>query len=282
MLKVLKLAASVAVTASLGLAGAAFANCQGEGPYEFRQCGITWFDPPPAGSGAVSTFWWSVGYGNANGFQSATNAAQDGSGFLPTPLPGVFCGNDSGTLNTVDLGLIDASQFGGPPGSLCFGAISNWGSPGIDGCGDINRNAAGGGAAVGVSDNYLNIYWVPAYGPGVLYYASQVDAPMGVVMKESNGLNFALAFYATRSRGKDPADFSPGDYNVGALINGGPSTTGPNVIQWQPVPQPVISAVLANPADPNSLRNLTLTWTARPRVRRSRLSRASAFSIRVR
>jgi hypothetical protein len=242
---------------------AVYANCQGEGPYELRQCGRSWFAPAPAGSGPVTTSWWAVGFGNATAFQvvGGANAGQDGGAFLPTPLPGVFIGNDSGTLNTVDLGLISAQPFGGPAGSLCFGAIANWGSPGVDGCGDANRNGTAGGGSSSISNNYLNPYWVAAYGPGTLYYAEQVDPPMGVLMTEGTGTKFALAFFANRPRGKDANDISPGEYDVAALTNGDPSTSGSNAIPWQSVPEPDTASTLSDPQDQNSPRNVTMTWT---------------------
>lgn len=254
--KFLGLAAAVMV---LTLATqAAYANCQNEGPYELRQCAKSWFAPSPGG--AVSTQWWALGFGNAGAFQSATNAAQDGSGFLPAPTPGVFIGNDSGSLDTAGLGLVNAQQFGGPAGSLCFGPIANWASPGVDGCGDVNRTDTGGGGNVSASNNYLNVYF-GGLGPGTLYYSAQVDPPMGVLLKESGGTQFALAFFATKSRGKDPNDIAPGEYDLSALHGGGTSPTGDNVVTWQPIPEPNTVATLSIPADSSSPRNVTMTWT---------------------
>lgn len=269
MTKGFKTLAVAALTLIVGMAGqAAFANCIGEGPYEQRQCNISWFDPPPGGGTVTATQWWAIGYGNQpldyTHVGTGQNAAQDGSCFISAPSPGVFVGCDSGLLDTAGAGLIDAGQFGGPAGSLCFGPTANWANPPVDGCGDVSRTYAAGQntATTSISNQYLNNYFGGA-GPiaGYRYYYNQVDPPMGVLMKESNNLSFALAFFATRDRGKNETDIAPGEYNAGAVHHGGISPTGDNVVQWLPIPQPVISAVLQVPSDPNSLRNLTFTWT---------------------
>jgi len=270
----LKLLGIMAVTAGVGLAGnAAFANCQGEGPYEVRQCAKrTWFAPVPAGGQIASAQWWAIGFANFNSNQPSTSGtvAPEGSAFLAVPpLPGNFIGADSGGLDRTGVDLADADLVpgvGGPPGSTCFSSAANWGTPGMDSCIDINRNSTAGGGALNVSDNYVNPYWSNVNGgPYYKYYDSLLDPPMGVLLKDNTGTQMALAFFASEPRPKNPAgtqqDITSGQYNMGLLFNGDSGPTGANVVPWQPIPKPTIGAVLANPADPNSARNLTVTWT---------------------
>lgn len=265
----LKLLGIMAVTAGVGLAGnAALANCvEPSGQvYEVRQCALkTWFTPMPVGGGTLTSVqWWAIGFGNAtaNGLEPATTS---GSGMLGTPVAsGTFIGVDSGTGDANTLDLTDASVLGigAPAGALCFSSRANWGSPAADSCIDVNRNTAGGGGSVGVSDNILNPYYYPApgYGP---YYRAQLDPPMGVLLKESTGKFFAAAFFASQNRFKDFNDILPGEYRMAEIVNGQPdgNSGGSSAVPWQPIPQPTISAVLAVPSDPNSNRNLTVTWT---------------------
>lgn len=272
MTKRLKVPALLALFAAACVASqGVYANCQNEGPYEVRQCAnATWFAPAPAGSGPVSAVWWAVGFGNKNGFTTALNADPGGSGFLPTPLPGVFAGVDSGTLPAFDpngaasLDLVDATSIGGigaPAGSLCFSSRANWGSPGIDSCIDINRNDIAGGGASSISDNYVNKYWDAS--PGYEYFNHQLDPPMGVLLTEGSGNFFAAAFFATAP--KTPpreSDLDPGQYHMNFITNGDAGGTGNSVVPWQPVPSPVHSAVLSDPNDSTSARNVTLDWSA--------------------
>ena len=251
-----KLAWWIAAVGCLILSGsAAGANCQNEGPYEIRQCAKrTWFAPPPAGAGSVSAAWWAVGYGNANARTPDCcdiPPSPEGSAFIPAPLPGLFIGADSGALTVpADLDLVDASTVmgvGGPPGSLCFSSASNWGSPGVDSCADVNRNDTGSGGALDFSDGYLNIYWDPLLGTNYYYLNHQLDPPMGVLLTESNSRYFALAFFASEPRPHDPTpgfpqDITPGQFNMGLLVNGQPGPTGNNVVPWQPIPQQNITA----------------------------------------
>jgi len=266
-LKFLGLAA-VAVIA-VGSAQTAFANCQGEGPYEVRQCAKrTWFAPVPgAGNSIASVQWWAVGFGNPTSNQSSSSGtvSPEGSGFLLTPLPGNFIGVDSGSLSAAEMDLVEASTVpgvGGPVGSKCFSSASNWGTPGMDSCIDINRNDTAGGGGINVSDNYVNIYWDPGVGPGTQYFNHQLDPPMGVLAKDASGTRFALAFFASEPRGQSSTDVTAGQYNMGLLTNGDAGPTGSNVVGWQSIPEPNTSTVLSNPLDPNSARNVTMTWTA--------------------
>ncbi|HZI94029.1 MAG TPA: hypothetical protein VFE84_07275, partial [Patescibacteria group bacterium] len=175
---------TLAILTMIGFAGATsesvFANCQFEGPYEVWQCAkSTWFAPAPAGSGTISGAWWAIGFGNRNDFAVGADNSPEGSGFWPTPPPGDFIGVDSGYLpalatdGPLTLDLVDASAIAGlgaPAGALCFSSRSNWGSPGIDSCIDINRTDTVPGGALDMSDNYVNPYWDMSAGPGTLYY----------------------------------------------------------------------------------------------------------------
>jgi len=275
----LRILAILALIAASGLATeAVLANCQGEGPYEVRQCSkSTWFATPPGPIGPVATSWWAIGYGTKTGVSSATNVSPEGSGFINNaPLSagnGVFTGIDNGTLDTTGLDLVDATTIAGigaPAGSLCFSSRSNWGSPGIDSCIDVNRTSAdGSGTATNVSDQYVNKYWDAS--PGKYYYGGyyyyymnhQLDPPMGVLLTEGTGTYFAAAFFATAAKAI-PRDqnLDPGQYWMSEIVNGDTGPTGPNVVPWQPVPTGDISASLSDPQDPASPRNLAFDWTA--------------------
>ena len=255
----------------------ALANCRNEGPYPIRQCQVgAFFAPPPAGSGVVRAAWWQLGFGNRSSVDptlGANTTPNDGDGFINTPLPGIFIGNDSGSLtvgaadgtSTGGMDLIDASLVGAPPGSLCFGSGASWGLPFVDGCADNNVVYWFGGP-YDVSDEYLNPYWYTFGGMrGTYSLYSQLDRPMAFLLTEDTNRYFALAFSATKSRGGDANDATPGEYDLGDLSNGDPNplsipTGAPNVIPWQEVPQPTIAVSFLDPDDQNSHRVLAMSW----------------------
>jgi len=265
----------LALVLTLSLAADLLANCRNEGPYPIQQCQSgTYFAPPPAGSGSVSAAWWQLGFGNrsivdpTNGF---SNNASDGDGFIDTPLPGIFIGNDSGSLTigpidgtpTGGMDLISAGMIGGPAGSLCFAEGANWALPFLDGCPDNNVLVWLGGG-YDRSDDILNPYWSWLVdGPGTYATHAQLDRPMGFLLTEGTETYFALAFVATESRGKNESDVSPGGFDLGSLVNGDPNPFSgePNVIPWQPVPQPNYSVSFADPSDSNSERLVAMSWT---------------------
>jgi hypothetical protein len=273
MTRGLKILAILALIAASGVATqSVFANCLTEGPYEVRQCAKgTWFAAAPGGSGAVAAAWWAIGYGNRNAITTAANPSIDGSGFLNLPLPGVFAGADSGILDAAGLDLADATTIpglGAPAGSRCFSSSSNWGSPGMDSCIDVNRTSTAGGAGLSVSDNYVNKYWdvylggYPYYGPETLNH--QLDPPMAVLLTEGSGQYFAAAFFASVPKlVPRETDLDPGQYHMDKIGNGDTDHFGGlSAVAWQPIPTPNISAVLSNPLDPSSVRNLSLDWAA--------------------
>lgn len=271
MKRALKIVGLMAVVAGLGLGDQALANCQGEGPYEVIQCGQqTWFATPPSGTGVISSQWWQLGFGNATNPVDATGSkGLDGSGFYYyAGYPTEFVGIDNGVAV---LDLAPAGFIGGPAGSLCFSSAANWAAPGVDGCVDNNRNfgtvSAPGAAVPAAPKDLLNPYFAGTT-VGTLRYNQQLDSPMAVLLTESNGLNFALAFFATASRGPSPVrenDTSSGNYQMGALINGDPNPVRVgqnNIVPWQPVPSPTIAATFVNPTDTtNSDRILAINWT---------------------
>lgn len=278
-----KAMAALAVLAAFAVVGPAlYANCQDQGgPYEVRQCAnSTWFAPPPAGSGPISGAWWAVGYGNRTVTGTATQANPNGDGFTAQiGTNGVHHGVDSGSLPVYDpalasLDLVDATTIGGigaPAGSLCFSSRANWGTPGIDSCIDVNRTATAVGGTGSQSDNYVNRYWDAAPTPPgypneyYVYLSHQLDPPIGVLLVEGTGKHFAAAFFATvEKRFPRDADLDPGQYHMGRIQNGLPSSTGPNVVPWQPIPRGNVSAVLSVPTDPASARNIVFDWTATP------------------
>lgn len=281
MTKRLKVPALLALFAAACVASqGVYANCQDQGgPYEVRQCAnSTWFAAPPAGSGPVSGAWWAIGFGNRDVTGTAAQANPNGDGFSPLiGTNGVPHGVDSGSLpvsgdsTVASLDLVDATTIAGigaPPGSLCFSSRANWGTPGIDSCIDINRTATGPGGSGSQSDNYVNRYWdaaptPPGYPETYVYLNHQLDPPMGVLLTEGTGQFFAAAFFATvpKTVPRD-ADLDPGQYHMGRIVNGDPSTMGANVVPWQPIPSPVHSAVLSDPNDSSSPRNVTMDWSA--------------------
>jgi hypothetical protein len=298
MQRTLKILAIVAAVAAIGAVGQAMANCQNEGPYPVRQCSTAsgtpaWFAPKPLDAGTVSATWWLLGAGNRNLAHYQTDpgglsvAPVDGDGFFDTPNPGVFIGVDAGTLTA---GPIDGTQTGGlelldavagtsnplAAGGLCFAASAGWGIPWLDGCPDQNRYYAGVGVGVDASDNYLNRYWHPSYGgQGTLTDASLVDSPMGTLLTESNSKYFAVAFFSSTNRGQNPNAVDDSGYDMGGIVNGDPNPAAPsgnnNIVPWQPIPQPQISAVV----DPNGNRVLSLSWH-QIRVIRDNSSRPNA------
>ena len=238
--------------------------------YDVVQCGShgmqgpspNWFAAPPTGAGTIRVAWWQVGFGN-NG--EASGGDPLGNGFVPG-TPGLFIGNDSG-LNTGDpnlIGMIDASVVGAPPGSLCFTSRAGWWRSGFDGCPDNDRDGALGPFGHPVNDRILNPYFYSGLGgrfptPNFDYY---VDAPMGVLLTESNELDFALAFFSNPPRNMNQFDSFPGWFDMQFIVNGDPNpVTGlNNIVPWQPVPQPDIAAVFSDPADASSPRIVTFSW----------------------
>jgi len=269
----------LALGGAVGLANqAVLANCVNEGPYEVRQCSKgSWFAPTPTGAGAVSAAWWGVGFGNGSlANASAGVSSAEGSGFLATPVPGIWIGVDNGTLGATQLDLVDAAAagIGAPARSLCFSASSNWGTPGMDSCVDVNRTDTAGGGSAGVSDDSVNRYWDASLAPNpppagyYEYFNHQLDPPMGVLLTEASGQYFAAAFFATiPKQAPRQSNPDPGQYSLGAISNGDTGPTGNNVVPWQTIPQPVHSTALSVPTDPLSLRNVTMDWSAPPALK---------------
>lgn len=209
---------------------------------------------PPAGSGAVSGVFWSIGFGNGN---LNTGGGLDGTGFNAK----AFNGNDSGTfaLNILDAdATFPTENF--PPGSLCLGS-NNWGNSGVDGCCDHPRDTA----LPFNDDDLLNpTFDVEANNngyPGVADTKWVQDAPLGVLLTEASGRYFALAAVASIPRA-DAFDVRQGQYDLSHVTNGGQNamTAANNVIGWQEVPGN--SAPLVRAVDPNSSpREVDLGWT---------------------
>jgi hypothetical protein len=279
MKRTLNILAIVGVIATIGAVGQAMANCQNEGPYPVTQCATragtpSWFAPVPGDGGPVSATWWLLGSGNrlvADAVGVSTNPI-DGDGFIDTPNPGIWIGNDSGNLSigpvtglpNGGLDLIDAQAGTGTPlaaGGLCFSASANWAAPFVDGCSDQNRSYASLGGAGSFGDNYINPYFAGATGGvGILTDYALVDAPMAVLLTEGNNKYFAVAFFSSTDRNGDPNDIFDKGYDMGAINNGDPNPAAPsgnnNIIPWQPIPQPSISAVI----DASQNRILSFGW----------------------
>jgi hypothetical protein len=272
-----------AVVGLLGSAGQVLANCQdqgqgGGGIYEVRQCATqAWFDVPPVGAGDVTAAWWQLGFGNNNAnYTDPSNLAARGDGIISTYI-GVdaacydsiyfsydefatsFIGNDSGSGGAPD--LVDAAFIGGPAGALCFSSAANWAFPTVDGCADNNRRGTLGGGVGGpsldFSDGFLNRYWANSPGVGTLRHFYQVDAPMAALLTESNNVQFALAFFATKSRGASATDISAGEFDMGNIVNGDAGLTGNNIVPWQPIPVANYNNVGDPDADP---RTIDVSW----------------------
>lgn len=265
--KILAVAALVAASTVVGQG--LYANCQDNGQYEVRQCARgSWFAAPPPTAGTTNIAWWALGFGNRTVSGAAgANVSPEGSGILPTPLPGVFVGIDSGLAGVVELDLVDATTIpglGAPPGTTCLSSAANWGAPGIDSCIDINRNYTSGGGTASVSDNYVNRYFNSTYGPiqGYMTLENQLDPAMAVLLTESTGRFYALAFFASAPKlAPKETDLDTGQYHMQLLVNGDTNSFGPVVVPWQPVPQPDVVASLSVPSDPLSPRNLQFSWT---------------------
>jgi len=251
-----------------------YAFCSNEGPYNIRQCSTptgtpAWFAPPPAGSGTLSAAWWQIGMGNravVDPTQGASSNPIDGDGFIDTPNPGRFIGNDSGalTIGMADgtqsggMDLISATDVGGPPGSLCFSVSASW-ALFLDGCADQNRTYSSTGNTVDISDYYLNPYFSAATGGRGIYsdYAL-VDSAMGVLLTESTSRHFALAFFSSTTRAHNENDIFDRGFDMGALINGDPNPIDArnNIVPWQDVPFPFVQIV----SGPSPNLDLRLTW----------------------
>lgn len=243
---------------------AVLANCtQNAAVFPIFQCGFKgFFAPLPAGAGTITTAWWQLGYGNRGIANGIGGTGTEGTGIAPV---GVFSGNDSG--NAV-LELTDAQsvlpQFPGiPAGALCSNFENSWGSVGTDGCSDNPRSTSGAD-----NDNLMNRYF-SEYGPG--YYSTyyQIDYPMGVLLTESSGDWFALAFVANKQRATNQADrandIGEGFFDLATVTNGSPNPIDPgknSMIPWQAVPNLRVDATtFSNPADKqNSDRILALSW----------------------
>jgi len=268
--------------AAAGASGEALANCQNEGPYPVTQCATlmgtpSWFAPKPLDSGIVAATWWLLGSGNRPGFDTTNGVSTtpvDGDGFIDTPNPGIWIGNDAGLLTagpaTGDpmggLDLIDAEYGTGTAlaaGGLCFSASANWALPFVDGCSDQNRTYSVLGAGVDGSDNYINPYFAGATGgPGYLTDYALVDAPMAVLLTETTNKYFAAAFFSSTNRNGDPNDIFDKGYDMGSIFNGDNNPADPNgpdnIIPWQSIPQPLITGTI----DPNLDRILAFDWNA--------------------
>ena len=272
----------VALVAALATTGEVLANCQNEGPFPITQCATragtpSWFAPKPQDAGDISAAWWLLGAGNRPVIDptlGVNTTPIDGDGFIDTPVPGIFIGNDSALLSvgpfTGDpnsgLDLLDAEVYAGTPlavGGLCFAAQANWALPFVDGCSDQNRTYSVLGAGVNASDSYINPYFSAATGgPGILTDYGLVDSPMAVLLTESTNKYFAVAFFSSAFRDADPNDIFDKGYDMGELVNGDENPAAPsgndNIVPWQPISQPFISAMI-DPAPPND-RILSFEW----------------------
>ncbi len=270
----------VAAVGALAATCEALANCQFEGPYPVTQCATrggtpAWFARTPVDAGTVSATWWILGSGNRPAFDptvGVSTAPVDGDGFMDTPHPGIWIGVDSGRLTAGPadgepqggLDLIDALAGTGTPlaaGGLCFYASANWALPFVDGCSDQNRRSYALGGSSDVSDNYIDTYWAETTGGvGILSDDSLVDAPMGVLLTESNNKHFAIAFFSSTNRNMDPNDIFDKGYDMGAIANGDDNPADPagndNIVPWQPIPQPGFAMSIL----PNEDRIVRAQW----------------------
>jgi hypothetical protein len=264
-MKALAVLAAVA-TASAG--PAAFAVCGDFGGFPVFQCADrAYFGPPPAGSGAVTSAFWQLGYGNAT---LATGTGSDGTG---TAGPAIFNGNDNGNW-AVD--LVDARAIIGdtrvPVGSVCLRS-NNFGNAGIDGCCDNNRESTNpGGDKDGGLNFEFNVYYASNGYPGVPSRDWILDYGVGVLLEEASGHHFAVAAVGSSPR-TGPNDQRVGDYNFKNVTSGdaNPITGSPNIIPWQRIPgdrDPSdastnfvtgASFVPGDPANPNQ-KMVSLSW----------------------
>src|SRR5688572_14633733 len=236
----------------------AFAVCsQNDTVHPIFQCGYkSYFAPKPAGAGKVSGVWWQLGYGNREVSTGFAGTSLEGTGFGPA---GTFSGNDSGKFEMV---LTDAksvlpkyaAQI--PEGALCLNYENTWASAGVDGCADNPRTSEGDD-----NDNLLNRYF-SAYGGGYFSDKFVVDYPMGVLVTESTAKHFAVAFLASRERGKGEkeraSDVTEGHFDMGAISNGSPNPIDggkKNVVPWQEIPQPKVDA------SGGATEGVTVSWT---------------------
>lgn len=258
----------LAVVAGVGLLDSGvLASCSDPGLYEVIQCdNRTWFNPPPAGAGPVSTIqWWQLGFGNATIDHDPANANTGGSGSGFVAGRG-FIGNDSG-FEVLDV-LFNPPLPNSPPGAFCFSSAANWAAPGVDGCADNGRTGAVNNpsypAAIGPkNDQRLNPYFGVYYGEGTYMRDYLLDAPMAVLAKEQTGTQFALAFFASVPRPSLNADTRIGDFQMNFLSNGDPNPSGgiDNIIPWQPIPKPAVSVTFVDPNNTTSDRILAMSWT---------------------
>jgi len=233
--RALAVLAAVAVTSA---GPAAFAGCGDFGGFAIFQCGDrAYFNPPPAGAGAVSSVFWQIGYGN--------NTLNDGSGTSGYGTYGVdglgagaFNGNDSGTF---PIELRDARTATGsslpPAGSLCFGS-NNWANTGIDGCCDNPRDPLLQISDDGILNPLYNVQR-RRNGDGVFSANTQwvQDSPMMALLRESTGRYIAVAAVSTLKR-SGTSDDRPGSYNFRDVNDGLANliTAEPNVVPWQVCP----------------------------------------------
>ncbi len=287
MKAVLRIAGIAAIAGAIGLSAPVFAVCAEEGPYFFQSCsGLgagapTWFAPEPGGAlpptvppgpNQVDIVWWQLGFGNELlSDPSGGYSGGDGGGmhFGATPAEDRFMGNDEGFGNPTIAGgsdFVDAEPFGAPARATCFAAAGNWGFAGADGCCDNNRFYYGAGGTGNVGDNFLNPYYEAP--PGAYAYTNMMDSPMGFLVREPTNTRFAAMFLRNAPRGgvPTPPDFTEGSWNFNLIVNGEPNPTqggAPNIVPWQDIPQPDISAAFQNPGDPlNSPRILSVSWNS--------------------
>jgi len=249
------------VAASAGPQAFAFCVSAQETPAIFQCADRAWFAPPPAGSGAVTGAFWGIGFGNRN---LNTGQGSDGTAFASK----AFNGNDSGTF---EVNILDAAAsfpgIGFPAGSVCLGS-NNWANAGVDGCCDNPRDSAQAFA----DDNTLNpLFDVAALNggyPGVPSTDWVQDAPLGVLLTESNGHFYAVASVSNMAR-TGPNDIRAGFYSLADVTNGQLNTiTGAhNIVGWQRIPgdkdpnDPLTHFVRVGDADPNTpAREATLGW----------------------
>jgi len=172
-------------------------------------------------------------------------------------------GNDCSGGGDADCTQLFCTGGATPSGPCSVDADCGTGAPGV--CNESKN------------DNRLNKYYGPCQGQGTSTLEYQLDAPMGTLLTETNKKWFALAFFATSSRGGDPNDTAFGDYKLDAIGRAPQSTNrgDPNpdaskpgtfdIIPWQRIPGPqtdpnfVASTVLA--VDPNNAL-LTASWSA--------------------
>jgi hypothetical protein len=256
----------IASAAAPGGTGEAAAGCLTSGAsFAIFQCSPgAYFAPTTAGGEPVpvvigpdgrptnvTAVWWQIGFGNEtlNLGTSSSPAGMAGAG--------QFAGNDQG-VRAPDIQSIGRLIPGAPATGLCL-QTDNWNNSGVDGCSDNNRSDA----IQSSDDDYLNPYfYVPNFFPGIYSLDRQQDYPMAILLKDSSGRFFAFAAVATLDRGNtgDPSpqdcsapesvtnpatcDIRRGFFDFGDVSNGlpNPLTGGHDVVPWQEVPQPQVTA----------------------------------------